>query len=140
MIQRLLEQPSRAQDLLHTSAARQLVDQLIEIPHLPRQRIFDLLDAVAADHARNKRGVGIERSALEEGLERRFFFDQFLEFLAVEAGQPLDDAVQFFLGAAFFLDFGEVVGIDRGEGHRGDAGVVGVGGVHGVTAFLFSPN
>ena len=61
----------RPQDLLHLLPLGQLIDQLVEVPDLLRQRILDLLDAVPADHALDARGIGIQLCRIEEGLEGR---------------------------------------------------------------------
>lgn len=78
--------------------------------------------------ARDEPCIGVQRGLLEECLEACFLLHQRLQFCIVEARQPVDDTVQFFLGAALFLHFGDIVRIDRGEAHFCEFLVV-VGGV-----------
>ena len=97
------------------------------------QRSLDVLDPVATDDAPDQFRVRTERRPREEGLEGHLFVDEVVERLLVETGQPLDDLVQLGLRPALLLDLVDVVGIDRGEGHLRDPGIVlGGGRRHGA--------
>ena len=48
-----------AQDLLHLSTLRQLIHQLIQIPHLLCQSILDFLHAIPADYSGDEVRIGV---------------------------------------------------------------------------------
>lgn len=115
---------SGAQDLFHFAPVGQFIHKLVEVAHLSCKRVFDVFDAVSADHAGNEGGVGMEGSLPEKSLESGFFIDQDLEPAVVMAGEPVDDLVQFLPGPALAFHFGDIVGIHGGKGHGGDPCVV----------------
>jgi hypothetical protein len=58
------------QDFFHGPPLGEFVDQLIQIAQFPHEGFFDVLNAVAADHASDKRPRGIQlRRMVEEILE-----------------------------------------------------------------------
>src|SRR3569832_794114 len=79
---RIIRRRLGAQHLLHRSPLRQLVDELVEVPDLPHQRILDLLDPYTTDDAGDLADVRMQRRGFgEEGLEVRFALDLFDERL-----------------------------------------------------------
>src|SRR5690606_40003654 len=80
---RLAEGPKpslRAHEFLHRLAAGEFVDELVEIADFAHERVFDLFDADAADHALNQRARRVEgRGVGEEGLEIRSRFQDGLK-------------------------------------------------------------
>lgn len=125
----------RAEDLVHLAAFGEFVDEFVEVADLFGEGGLDVLDAVAADEAGDQPGVGVELGLGEELREGRFLLDVLLDLRVGEAGEPADDLVEFVACAALLLDLGDIVGVDRGEGHLGDALVVFGGGVHGGGAW-----
>src|SRR3989344_4766276 len=103
----------RPQHLLHRLALRQLVDQFIEVPHLAHERVLDLLDPIAADHAGDQEAVRVHRRRLgEKGLEVCPVGQQLLQLILRIAGQPADDLVHLRPRPPPLLRLGDVVGID----------------------------
>src|SRR5689334_11285862 len=76
---------SRAtQNLLHLPALGQFIHQLVQIPNLLRQRIFNFLHTIPTNDPGDEVRIGVERSMLEECFKRCIFFDEFLELLLIE--------------------------------------------------------
>lgn len=114
-----------AEDFIHGLAFGKFVDEFVEVADLFLEGVLDILNAVAADHAGDFGRVGVELGGFgEEGFEVYFSVDDRLQGLVVVAGEPLDDSVEFGLGAALPFHLGDVVRVDAGEGHFVDAGVV----------------
>src|SRR5687768_14801245 len=112
----------RSQDLVHGPAFRQLIHQLVQVPDVPHERIFDLRDPDAADDAGDLPGIWMERWRFaEEGLEVLLSFNLLGERLRTVARQPADDFVDLLPGAPFHLGFPDVVGINAGEGRSEDS-------------------
>jgi hypothetical protein len=109
---------------------RQFVDDLVQVPHLPGQGIFDFLYPVATDQARDQFGVWIQACLLKKLLKGRLAVNQPLQSLLVKSGQPCYDLVQFLPCPSFFLHLGYIVGKDGGESHFGNLLVVVGCGVH----------
>jgi hypothetical protein len=103
----------RPKNLLHLPAPGELIDELVEVPHLLREGGLDVFDPVAADDALDQVCVGVEGRLGEELLEGRSRVDVLLDLFVREPGEPTDDLVQFFLFPALLLDFGHVVRVDR---------------------------
>src|SRR5688572_28462626 len=108
-------------DLLHGPALGQLIHELVQVTDVAHQRVLDLLDAHAADGARDLAGVWIEAGRLvEEGLEVALPFDLFRQRLPAVARQPADDLVHLLLLPPLLLRLLHVEGIDAGKGHGED--------------------
>jgi hypothetical protein len=101
-----VHEPLAAQSLVHRLAPRQLIDQLVEVADLPHQRVVDLLDAHPTDRAGDRRGTRRARGQMT--LQGGF----------VEAGEPLDDAMQLRLRAPLLLDLRHVVRVHRAKAGR----------------------
>jgi hypothetical protein len=56
--------------------------------------------------------------------KRGFAFDMFFDRRLIESGQPLDDVLELLLGSAFFLDLGDVMGVNGRKRHLGNAFVL----------------
>src|SRR5690606_33149361 len=112
---------SAAQDARQLLPARELIHQLVEPADLLHQRVLDLLDAYAADHALDEAHVGVHTRRLgEEGLEVGTVGDDLLELLLGVAGEPGDDGVELLLRASLLLHLGDVQRVDAAEGHLED--------------------
>lgn len=120
------------EDLLHLAAFGQLVYELVEVADLAGEGVVDLLDAVTADHAFDECCIGVDGGLLKEGGKGGFVVDECLQAALVEAREPLNDLVQLGYGSALFLHFGDVVRVDGGKGHVGNALVVLWGDFHGL--------
>src|SRR5688572_5983730 len=80
-----------SQDLFHGPALRQFVHQLVQVPDVAHQRVFDLLDSDAADDAGDLAGIRMQRRRFaEEGLEVLLPFDLLRERCRTVARQPAD--------------------------------------------------
>src|SRR5688572_14549078 len=122
--------PLTAQNLLHLSSFRQLVDELVEVASFSCQRILDLLDAVAADRAGDQLCTRIQRRLFEKGRKRGLLFDQPLKLGLVEPRQPFDDPMELLPGSPFHLDFRDVMRVNGRKGHFRNALVVCGGCAH----------
>jgi len=133
--------PSRSfpEDLLHGPALRELVDELVEAADEALGPVLELLDAVAADEARDLRVIGIDlRSPADEGLEVAPAPELPLQGRLVVAGQSGDDLVDLFPLPPLALGLLDIEGIDLAEDHAVD--LLGGGGLlrgisHGLLLF-----
>jgi len=74
-----------AQNLFHFPALGQFVDQLVEIPDLPRQRVLDVFHAIATDYAANEARIGIQLSLGKKCLQRRLSLDELSQLSVIKA-------------------------------------------------------
>jgi hypothetical protein len=96
----------RPQYLLHLLPSRQLVDQFVEVADLAHDRVFDLLDADAADQALDQRPVGVgARGLCDEALDVGLVCQDGGEVVRAVARQPEDDLVDSALVRPFFSAF-----------------------------------
>lgn len=98
--------------------------QLVQVAGLASEFVVEVFDAVAADHALDQVGVGVQGGAFEELLEGDFVVDLLFERSFVKTGESLDHVVELFFGAAFLLDFGDVVRVYTDKDNVGNAFVV----------------
>src|SRR5262245_16018460 len=81
------------------------IHQLVHVPDVSHQRVFDLLDSNPANHASDLADVGMERRRLlEEGLEVLLPLDLRRQRMRSAPRQPADDLIQFLLLAPLLLD------------------------------------
>lgn len=105
-----------AQNLLHRLPLRQLIDQLVQVAGFSHDRVFDLLDADAADQALDLRAGGVEAGRLGvEGFEIGPVVQRGFELVGAVAGQPEDDPVDLRLRAALLFRLCNVMRINAGE-------------------------
>src|SRR5699024_94498 len=114
------EAPARAgsapEDLLHLLALGQFVDELVHPADLLHQRILDILDSDAADHARDQVDVLVQgRGGREKSLQVDAGIDGGAEPRNVMTREPREHLVEFFDGAALALDLRDVQRVDVGE-------------------------
>ena len=75
-------------------------------------------------------GIRIQMGLVEEILKSGFFPYELLKPAVIEAREPMDHLVEFFRGPSFLFHFGNVMGVDRSEGHVCDTLVVFVSCLH----------
>jgi hypothetical protein len=108
------------QHLRHRATAGDLVDEPVQDPDPLHERVVDLLDADAADHAVHLVGERVHPRGGEEVLEGDLRGEVVLELRSVEAGEPGDHLIDLGLSAALALDLLHVEGVHRGERRRED--------------------
>jgi len=120
-----------AEDFFQGAAFGEFVDEFVEAADVLHEGVFDVFDADAADEAGDESAGAIEGGGfVEECSEGGIAKELSLQFCFSIAGEPADEGVEFVAASAFFLSFGEVMGVDGGEGH----GIDFVFG-HGVWGF-----
>src|SRR5690606_33189379 len=85
---------SRPQDARHLLALGQFVDELVHVPDLLHERVFDRFHAHAAHDPGDQRCVGVEVGRGEEVTQTHLVCDVPLQRLVVEAGQPAQHLVE----------------------------------------------
>lgn len=117
------------QDLLQGAPFRQLVDELVEIADLAHRRFLDILDADAANGARDQLPERVQPvRLLEEGLEVGLLFQVRRQLGWRIAREPTDGRVDLRFRAPFLFRLGKVEGIDAGDAGGVDA--MGLRGRH----------
>lgn len=97
-------------------AAGQLVHQLVQVPDLPHQGIFDLFHIHTANFAGNQEAVWVHGRGFAEEIpiaDVRLFHLSDL-FRAV-SGEPAGHLIRFLPSAAFLLGLANQKGIDLGK-------------------------
>jgi hypothetical protein len=121
---------SRPQDLRQFSAFGQLINELVEVSCLLRQRILDFFNSVATDNPRDEVSIGVQLGLREELFKGDLVLDKVLKCFLAKASQLANHLVQLFDGSTLFFDFGHIVWIDGCERHLRDAIVMMAGVVH----------
>src|SRR5690606_15363900 len=118
-------------DPVERLARGEFVDDLVELAQLAFERVLDLLDAIAADHAGDQVAVRVElRSLREEGLEVGLARNLIGEARGVVSRQPFDHLVELGPGSSLSLHLLNVHRVDLGELDRAQ-----VHAGHGLTSF-----